>query len=173
MIMEDNWIYEKSIDNKARFLLWEKGNKNLICIGINPSTATSDELDNTLRTVKRFALDNWYDWWLMLNIYPQRATNPDNMDKILNITYHKENIKHISKILRDNSCDVWAAWGTLIEKRNYLKSNLLDIYDICGENIQWYTIWNKSKKWHPHHPLYLKKTLKLEAFNIKEYIHNL
>jgi len=50
--MKSHWLYSKTSDNKARFLLGEKGNKTLICIGINPSTAEPDNLDRTLTVVK-------------------------------------------------------------------------------------------------------------------------
>lgn len=33
------WIYKNTSDNKSRFVLGTKGDKPLICFGINPSTA--------------------------------------------------------------------------------------------------------------------------------------
>ena len=78
--MKNSWIYFNTLDNKARFVLGKKGKKTLLCIGTNPSTATPSKLDNTLKTVKRFSKDLEYDSWIMLNIYPQRATNPNNLD---------------------------------------------------------------------------------------------
>ena len=158
----DNWIYHKTEDNKARFVLGEKGDKTLICIGINPSTATPEQLDNTLKAVKRFSISLGYNSWIMLNIYPQRATNPNNMDEVINKTYHEENINHIEQIFNNENCDIWAAWGTLIEKRKYLKECLKDIHNISLKyHRNWYSIGKISKKGHPHHPLYLRKTLRL------------
>lgn len=171
--MVEWFIYENTVDNKARFLLGEKWEKILICIWVNPSTATPEKLDNTLKTVKRFSKDCWYDWWLMLNLYPQRATNPDDMDTTINKEYHDMNLQHIKNITQKYNCDVWAAWGTLIEKRKYLKRCLEEIYAVSNFNdTNWYTIWKKSKKWHPHHPLYLNKSLRLEVFDIQNYITN-
>lgn len=122
----NNWIYYNTKDNQARFILGEKGNKTLICFGINPSTATPSQLDNTLKTVKRFSQDLGYDSWIMLNVYPQRATNPNDLDVEMKRIYHEENLKYIEQILENRNCDVWAAWGTLIEKRSYLFTCLLD-----------------------------------------------
>lgn len=169
--MNDNWIYSKTKDNKARFLLGEKGSNTLICIGINPSTATPEKLDNTLSTVKRFSHDLGYDSWLMLNVYPQRATNPNDLDEVLNSKYHHQNLEQIESILKNGSCDIWAAWGTLIKKRKYLWGCLADIYQLTAKHsILWHTIGNKSKEGHPHHPLYLNKDLKLDRFDIAEYM---
>lgn len=169
--MKDNWIYFKTQNNKARFVLGVKGKKPLICIGINPSTAIPFKLDNTLKTVKRFSKDLNFDSWIMLNIYPQRATNPDNLDQNVNNNYHKENLKYITKILKNKDCSIWAAWGTLIEKRSYLFKCLVEIHKISKrQSVKWYTIGESSKKGHPHHPLYLNKTLKLKSFNIEKYM---
>lgn len=169
--MKSNWIYSNTKNNKARFILGEKGKKTLICFGINPSTATPSKLDNTLSVVRRFSHDLGYDSWIMLNLYPQRSTNPNNLDKNINNKYHTENLKQIKQILKKDNCDIWAAWGTIIEKRNYLFDCLVDIYKISEiYSINWYMIGKKSKKGHPHHPLYLNRNLKLERFDIKKYL---
>ena len=105
--MKNSWIYFNTLDNKARFVLGKKGKKTFLCIGTNPSTATPSKLDNTLKTVKRFSKDLEYDSWIMLNIYPQRATNPNNLDQKINNNYHKENLKYIAKILKNKSIFRW------------------------------------------------------------------
>jgi hypothetical protein len=169
--MIDNWIYSNTNDDKARFLLGEKGNKTLICIGINPSTARPDNLDRTLTSVKRFSKDLGYDSWLMLNLYPQRATDPNNLHNEINKKYPEENLIKINSIIRNGNYDIWAAWGNLIKKRKYLFSCLDGIYNLFKDyNIKWHTIGDKTKAGHPHHPLYLNKKLKLESFNIREYL---
>lgn len=170
--MNNNWIYSTTNDNKARFVLGTKGKKTLICIGVNPSKAEPDNPDPTIQRVKSRSLQFSYDSWIMLNLYPQRATKPNNLDRKLNTKYHKENIRQIKKILENKNCDVWAAWGTLIEKREYLFDCLQDIYKISKTNsIKWYTIGKRSKKGHPHHPLYLRMDLKPEKFDIKKYLY--
>ena len=171
MINQNNWIYKNTRDDKARYVLGEKGHKTLICFGINPSTARPEKLDNTLTIVKRYSKDLGYDSWIMLNVYPQRATNPNDLDIEASKRYHAENLKQIEQTFKGENCDVWAAWGTIIEKRRYLKACLLDIYNIAQKySVNWYTIGKRSIKGHPHHPLYLKKDLNLAEFNIVNYL---
>ncbi len=38
--------------HKERFILGEAGENPLVCIGVNPSTAEPDKLDNTHRQLK-------------------------------------------------------------------------------------------------------------------------
>lgn len=53
---------------------------------------------------------------------------------------------------------MWAAWGTLIEKRPYLFDALEQMLAIGEEyHAQWLTFGPRSKAGHPHHPLYLRR----------------
>jgi hypothetical protein len=167
----EEWIYECDEINHVRYVLGTVGNRPLLCFGINPSTATPDDLDNTLKSVQRLALNNGFDSWIMMNVYTQRATDPDNMHQLFNEEIHKNNLKFIENILSEKDATIWAAWGTLIEKRPYLKLCLLDIYNLSTNyNCDWVSIGNISKKGHPHHPLYLASSTQAKKFNIEEYI---
>jgi hypothetical protein len=169
--MTEHWIYARTDDNKARFLLGEQGKKTLICIGINPSTAEPGRLDNTLTSVKRFSKDLQYDSWMMLNVYPQRATDPNDLHRAIDSEYHAENVRQIASFVRSGTFDIWAAWGTIITKRPYLLACLNDIADVTmTRSITWYTMGKTTKHGHPHHPLYLSKRSVLERFNIREYL---
>jgi|APLak6261669087_1056070.scaffolds.fasta_scaffold04906_4 hypothetical protein len=166
------WLYQNTEDNKARFILGEHGENPLICIGINPSTAKPEDLDNTLRNVKTISSNQGFDGWVMLNVYPQRATNPNHMSSILNEDYHRLNLEHIESIFRSRKSVVWAAWGTLIGKRPYLNDCLKDIVEVSKRYpVEWKIIGQRSKAGHPHHPLYLNHSLKLESFDIEGYLN--
>jgi len=169
--VNNQWIYKNTEDNAARFLLGERGAKTLICIGINASTATPEHLDNTLATVKRFSRDLGYDSWLMLNVYPQRATNPKLLHRIMDKELHRKNLEYIDWAFHTGRSDIWGAWGTLINKREYLFICLKDIYELSKRyNLNWFHMGPLCKSGHPHHPLYLKKNLLLEKFDMNQYM---
>ncbi len=172
MFTDKPWIYHHD-EPLARYSLGQGGDNPLICFGINPSTAVPRNLDPTVASVARFALEKGYDGWLMFNLYPQRATNPDNMHKNFQKKIHDKNMAMIDEIISayPAGCDIWCAWGTLIEKRPYLRRCLSDIYEILTEsNCRYFTRGNISKAGHPHHPLYLKKTSTMDEFNLSEYL---
>lgn len=175
----NHWLYVPDFYTDYRYILGTRGSKPLICIGINPSTASPDKLDNTLKSVARIAAANRYDSWIMFNVYAQRATNPEDMDRNFNSRLHRENMKAFEYILRrsregGHSPTVWAAWGTIIEKRVYLKDCVTDMAAL-GERYAavWVRAGAVSKKGHPHHPLYLKKDEKTFPFNINAYLERI
>ena len=172
------WLYVPDFYTEYRYILGVRGPDPLICIGINPSTARPDDLDNTLKSVERIAAGNGYRGWMMFNVYAQRATNPDDMDRELNPVLHEENMRAFEYILshveEGRAPAVWAAWGTIIEKRPYLKKCLLDMVAIGKRyGAKWLCAGKCSKKGHPHHPLYLRKDEKTADFGIEEYLRNL
>lgn len=172
--MTNNWIYENTADNSSRFLLGETGQRTLICSGINPSTAEPENLDNTLTAVRRFARDHGYDSWLMINVYPQRATNPNDLHAEMDNELHRLNLQAIESVFAAGKTDIWAAWGTLIHKRKYLAGCLNDIYQISQKySVNWLSIGKITKAGHPHHPLYLKKESPIERFDMQNYITTL
>lgn len=169
----NNWIYEKNADNSARFVLGERGENPLVCIGVNPSTAKPGKLDPTLRQVRNRAKRMGYDGWIMLNLYPQRATNPNDLHDKCDTALRILNENHILGILRKyKSFTVWAAWGTLITKRQYLAHCLTDIAErrISQFSCNWITIGKRSKAGHPHHPLYLSKDAEVKPFDVEAYL---
>ena len=168
----DRWLYVPDHYSEYRYILGTKGSRPLICIGINPSTAAPDRLDNTLKSAQRIALFNGYDSFIMFNVYAQRATLPDDMEKELNPLLHRENMKAFEYVLRLSDAPVvWAAWGTIITKRGYLARCLTDMIEIgerCG--AKWVSAGARSKQGgHPHHPLYLRKDSTLDPFDVREY----
>ena len=171
------WIYVPDFYTEYRYILGTRGKDPLICIGINPSTAAPGDLDNTLKSVSRIAAGNGYDSWIMFNVYAQRATDPDDMDTVLNERLHRENMRAFEYILKNVgegvSPAVWAAWGTIIEKRPYLKDCVLDMVRLGREyGAKWYSVGKRSVKGHPHHPLYLRRDAPTEELDIVSYLEN-
>ena len=171
----DKWIYAPNFYSEYRYILGTRGKNPLICIGINPSTARPDDLDNTLKSVERIALGNGFDSFIMFNVYAQRATSPDDMEKEYNPLLHKENMEAFRDVLSlSDKSAVWAAWGAIIEKRKYLPQCVRDMLEIGQQyGASWYCAGAITKKGHPHHPLYLRKDEKIRPFDVKAYLENL
>ena len=169
------WLYVPPFYSEYRYILGTKGKNPLICVGVNPSTAAPGDLDNTLKSVERVAHFNGYDSFIMFNVYAQRATRPADMERQRNELLHRENMAAFTYALSlSPSPAVWAAWGTVIEQREYLPACVRDMIALgeqCG--ARWFTAGAKSKKGHPHHPLYLRKDSLLEEFDAPAYLRSI
>lgn len=167
------WIYETNSDNSARFVLGVRGENPLVCVGVNPSTAEPNKLDPTLQCVKAWSKRLGYDGWIMLNLYPQRATNPSDLHDAPCHFLHRENKKWIYRYLGSVYISpkiIWAAWGTLIKKRRWLHGCLQNIIADAATGHKWITIGKRSNAGHPHHPLYLSLKSEVQEFDIQKYI---
>jgi len=171
----EKWLYAPNFYSEYRYILGTRGKNPLICIGINPSTAKPDNLDNTLKSVERIAHGNGFDSFIMFNVYAQRATDPDAMEKECNLALHRENLEAFRYVLSISEHPaVWAAWGTIIEKRPYLPDCVRDMVAAGREyGACWYCAGKVSKKGQPHHPLYLRMDERLEDFHIVGYLDTL
>ena len=175
----EKWLYVPDFYTEYRYILGVRGPRPLICIGVNPSTAAPEDLDNTLKSVSRIAGANGYEGWMMFNVYAQRATRPDDMDRVRNERLHRENLRAFAYLL-DQAAQggqapaVWAAWGAVIEKRPYLPDCVRELVRL-GERYgaRWLRAGKLSVKGHPHHPLYLKKDEKTVDFDVRGYLETL
>ena len=83
-----------------------------------------------------------------------------------------ENLRWLQAVLAQTEPTMWAAWGTLIEKRDYLPGLMREMVALTREkNIPWVTFGPRSKKGHPHHPLYLRKDSTPEPFDVENYLN--
>ena len=171
----NEWLYAPNFYSEYRYILGTRGKNPLICIGINPSTAQPGDLDNTLKSVQRIALGNGFDSFIMFNVYAQRATDPDAMEKECNPMLHRENLEAFRYVLSiGENPTVWAAWGTIIEKRDYLKDCGKDMITAGEEyGARWVCAGKCSKKGHPHHPLYLRKDELIRPFDVATYLEGI
>ncbi len=171
----NRWLFVPNVYTEYRYILGTRGERPLICVGINPSTARPDALDPTLKSVQRIAHSNGYDSFIMFNVYAQRATSPDDMDRELCPELHEENLEAFRYVLSLSPAPaVWAAWGTIIEKRPYLPGCVRDMVKAGSEaGAVWLRCGKCSRAGHPHHPLYLRSDEKLAPFDVEAYLAGL
>lgn len=164
------WLYERTADNSARFVLGTVGANPLICMGLNPSTAAPDKLDDTVTRVQKVASSNGYDSFIMLNVYPKRDTIPDHLPADFDSTLNAENQRWIALTIAGRPLPIYAAWGGIIAKRPYLAALLRDILDLpeLGE-AQWLTRGRLTGGEHPRHPLYVAYQDPFQPFDIGAY----
>ncbi len=110
-------IYSNAKNDLWRFTLGKSGNRNLITIGLNPSTATREKSDTTIAKVQRAARQAGFDGFVMLNLYPVRSTDFNALPEKVNAEAFTENLAKIEAVVAAESKPVvWAAWG---ENRTY------------------------------------------------------
>lgn len=167
------WHYQPPQYCDHRYILGRPGARPLVCVGINPSTAVPGALDPTLQSVDRLARANGFDGWVMFNVYPQRATDPNAMHTVCRDDWHARNLAWLQLVLAQGQPTMWAAWGTLIEKRPYLPGLVRDMVRTAGPAVPWVRFGKLSKAGHPHHPLYLRKDEAPQPFDVQGYLDSL
>lgn len=173
---KSKWIYIPDFYCDYRYILGTVGRHPLITIGINPSTAKPESLDRTLQFVSRISENNSFDSFVMFNVYAQRATKPVDMDREFNPKLHEENMIAFRWLLKqiNEPPVIWAAWGNIINQRDYLKKCLIDMVNIGKEyNAVWKTTGKPTNQGNPHHPLYLSRNSVLRRFDIDDYLNKI
>lgn len=170
-IENQKYIDEKTLSH--RYLLEKKGNRELIVLGLNPSTADSEVPDRTMKKVMHYAEQEGFDGFAMINLYPQRAIKPYNL-KEFNPEIHKKNLEKIETLIsRIENPIILLAFGGNIMNIAYLKICLIDIHNLL---IKYNTSWkclDVGKTGFPKHPLYLRNDLRMKNFNIDNFLSNI
>ena len=169
----NGWIYLG--DDTERYILGQPGNRNMLVFGVNPSTATpgDNNIDPTIRKVRKLTAEDGYDGWIMVNLYPLRATDPKNLPQKEDKKLLEKNLKVLKALVKAYRIDaVWAAWGNTIDTRFYLGDTLYDIQEELEGDFQWYYRGAMTKDGNPRHPLYMKSGEKYEWFPVGDYAAN-
>lgn len=165
----EGWLYIG--DDQVRYALGEPGSYNLLVIGLNPSTATPDKPDPTIKRIRKIAEKENMEGWIMINLYPVRTPKPDELPFEIDKKIAQKNIEVI-KWLEEKYWihSVYAAWGSNIEKRGYLVDECQKIVDIIHTE-SWFTR-GTTKCGHPKHLLYVPYEEKMEWFPVQDYLWN-
>jgi hypothetical protein len=94
-----------------RFALGRAGSSPLVTVGMNPSHASDLVSDATINRVIDASVELGHSGWVMLNLYPQRASSPSALGTF-DAALSAANCRAITAILhRFGVREVGAAWG--------------------------------------------------------------
>ncbi len=168
----EEYIYKNNADNTARFVIGTKGSNPLIVMSINPSIGSPTVTSPTLGTVRHIAADYGYDSWIILCLYPQRATHLDELDEMANPDLVAENNKVIKEVLSQYpNHKIWAAWGTHYHQRFFFPQCLKDILAIADEyGDTWMHYGPLDEDGTPRYCLYLENGEGWYPFDCKAFL---
>ena len=166
------WVYIG--DDSERYVLGQPGERNVLVFGVNPSSAKPGADDPTIRNVRRIVKNiKKADGWIMMNLYPQRTSNPDAL--IENKILLENNLKVVRAVWKTFSFEsIWCAWGNMIERFDtpFLYESLQQIYGVLDEDVLWEYYGGLTKNGHPRHPLYMSLSERFYRLNVHEYLRN-
>lgn len=167
---------------------WKGVGGTLIVCGLNPSTAWAQdglgELDPTLTRIHSFALGLGVSDVCMVNLYPQRHTDPKDLWGSIRWSFDAvgstvKACKAIASLGLPEPFIVVAAWGSTQppsgcfrpgvsgmcwdkeEHRMHVQHAALYLQALGGGQL-W--CWGTTKAGHPRHPLYLPATAQLQPW---------
>lgn len=151
---------EFSVDKQHRYLLWRRiadGERTLLVVGLNPSTADELRNDPTIRRCLGFAQDWDFSRLLVANLFAYRATKPEDLRRA-DDPVGSENDRWL-KAASEVADLTLAAWGNsgLWLERHVAVVRLLNDPHCLG----------RTKHGTPRHPLYVKRgqhPIRLESY---------
>jgi len=159
-------IYQCDRDDQWRYTLGRTGTNPLLIIGLNPSTATQEKLDPTVTRVEKVAQQCGFDGFVMLNLYPVRATYPKDLTPEVDADAYKRNLEAIEKVVAQYPTPtIWAAWGETIKQRPYLTRARDDLFQRLKKYApKWRRFGELTVNGHPRHPRSLDYSWTLEPY---------
>jgi hypothetical protein len=147
-------IYSNDQGDKWRYTLGKAGRKPILTIGLNPSTATQEKADTTVAKVEQVALNNGYDGFVMLNLYPVRATDYRDLPPKVNAVAFARNLDAIEEVVSAQSKPViWAAWGTSVDYHPYFQEARDQLQARLSKyKAKWVHFGDLTADGHPRHP---------------------
>lgn len=154
-----------SDDMRHRFILWRdwgpKCLRNFVqVIGLNPSTATEEENDPTLRRVIAFAKREGAAGLVMTNRFSFRSTNPNALYEMLAEQHRlKENDRFLRDVAKYARLRI-AAWGT----HGDCLGRAAAVVKMMEQDGRALHCLGRNKDGSPRHPLYVPANQRLELF---------
>jgi len=127
-------------------------NPPLIAICMNPSYADEGRADRTVNRLIDASRAHGYSGWIMLNLYPERSTNPSGLsafDPVISAA----NCAAIERVLSEyEATEVLGAWGFL--SRATLRRAKVDVLATLKRlDVRLFSFANPTADGEPRHPL--------------------
>lgn len=147
-----------------RYRLWRRvgyGHQRVTFIMLNPSTATADEDDPTIRRCQGYARRWGFDMLEVVNLFAWRATDPTDLDLAARSGY--DVVGRNLDLETVGTCGLviaaWGAWtGRTVDAHARARRVRLDLLRRGVEPLA----LRLTKDGHPGHPLYLPADIDLE-----------
>ena len=156
--MNNPCVFSPDPDRIYRYLLihdredlFVAGRRRLLCVGLNPSAADEQQLDNTLTSARDFASRWGFNGFVMANLFAFRSPYPEDLHTIAD-PIGPDNDRHIRAAA--GQCEmVLAAWGSypLAATR---APRVEAILCAAGRPIHCLGL---TKDGYPLHPLYINR----------------
>lgn len=138
------------------------GHGTTVFVGLNPSTATAETDDPTIRRCVGFSKGWRSARYVMLNLFAWRSTDPRGLLKVED-PVGEENDRAIASAVAGASCVV-AAWGSHAFLRTILPARakrVAELLEACCVDL---LCLGTAKDGSPRHPLYLPSNARLRPW---------
>jgi hypothetical protein len=118
---------------------------------MNPSYADDQIADKTVNRIIRASVDHGYSGWIMLNLYPERATKPKELSPY-DVKLSAANCAAIAEILTVHGVtEVLGAWGGLAHATiRRAKKDVLAQLSMLG--VRLFSLDSPTSGGEPRHP---------------------
>jgi len=135
---------------------WGDGDKKILWIGMNPSTADENHNDPTCTREMNYTKDWGYNHYIKCNVMDWRATFPKDIPTEEGKAASAAGREVLLNYAKESTMTI-AGWGKLPKK---LEHESLAVKTLLLENNIPLYVLGLNKNGSPKHPLYLKKDLK-------------
>jgi hypothetical protein len=145
--------------------IWNSSQPLVLFVMLNPSTADGMIDDPTIRRCIGFAKSWGYGGLYVGNLFAWRATDPKEL-LTASEPFGADNQKHLDEMME--KCDlIVAAWGNSPIVKKLMKGRSYDPFK--GRSVHYLDL---SADGTPKHPLYLKKDLQPQLFEVRPFFEN-
>jgi hypothetical protein len=147
-----NLCIPKESSGEYRYILGKEGKNPLVAICMNPSAANLNHSDRTVNKIIKASEELSYDGWIVFNVYPERATKPNDLGDF-NEELSNKNINKIIEYIEENKIkEVWGAWG-VCSKEPLVKGKKGLLKELKERKIKIFTFAKLTKSGDPVHLL--------------------